>query len=134
MFATEYITSASSQSSHQSSSTSLSNPCPALTADELALAECIEVIEAGVEDIIINKANEKEKKWRDHEIAHGEFSKQFLSAFHNVPFQDQVDNVGSTNSSFVPKFLLKSAQYPSNSEGNPWPTVIVEVANIQTFA
>ena len=37
---------------------------------------------------------------RDHEIAHGEFSKQFLSAFHNVPFQDQVDNVGSTSMYF----------------------------------
>ncbi|CAH1768887.1 12705_t:CDS:2, partial [Entrophospora sp. SA101] len=228
MFATEYETSASSQSSRRSSSTSLSNLCPALTADELALAECIEVIEAGVEDVIINKANEKEKKWwidgnykiidekrlplilvenvsykefekkceranaskfweyengivtiielpkRDHEIAHGEFSYQFLSAFHNVPYQDRVSEVGSTSmyfsvfslqayiiisnltqlysacytsgdgrrrgtykqsdSSFVPSLLPKPAQYPSDSEGNPWPTVIVEVANTQTFA
>ncbi|CAJ0745394.1 24513_t:CDS:2, partial [Entrophospora sp. SA101] len=195
MFATEYETSASSQSSRRSSSTSLSNLCPALTADELALAECIEVIEAGVEDVIINKANEKEKKWwidgnykiideksykefekkceranaskfweyengivtiielpkRDHEIAHGEFSYQFLSAFHNVPYQDRVSEVGSTtcytsgdgrrrgtykqsDSSFVPSLLPKPAQYPSDSEGNPWPTVIVEVANTQTFA
>ena len=63
MFATEYETSTSSQSSHRSSSTSLSNPCPAPTADELALTECIEIIEAGVKEIIINKANEKEKKW-----------------------------------------------------------------------
>ncbi|CAJ0907726.1 10793_t:CDS:2, partial [Entrophospora sp. SA101] len=223
-----YETSASSQSSRRSSSTSLSNLCPALTADELALAECIEVIEAGVEDVIINKANEKEKKWwidgnykiidekrlplilvenvsykefekkceranaskfweyengivtiielpkRDHEIAHGEFSYQFLSAFHNVPYQDRVSEVGSTSmyfsvfslqayiiisnltqlysacytsgdgrrrgtykqsdSSFVPSLLPKPAQYPSDSEGNPLPTVIVEVANTQTFA
>ncbi|CAJ0831491.1 15147_t:CDS:10, partial [Entrophospora sp. SA101] len=163
IFATEYKTSASSQNSHQSSSTSLSNPCPALTADELALAECIEVIEAGVKDVIINKANEKEKMefekkceranaskfWeyengtvtiielprRDHEIAHGEFSKQFLSAFHNVHIKIKLIMLDQqSDSSFVPKFLPKPAQYPSDSEGNPWLTIIIEVANTQTFA
>ncbi|PKK69512.1 hypothetical protein RhiirC2_866709 [Rhizophagus irregularis] len=34
-----------------------------LDANKQAFIECIKVIEANIEDIIINKANEKEKKW-----------------------------------------------------------------------
>ena len=50
----------SSCSSRRSSTTSLSDP---LDADEQARIECIEFIEANVEDVMINKANKKEKKW-----------------------------------------------------------------------
>ncbi|CAI2186472.1 3331_t:CDS:2, partial [Funneliformis geosporum] len=61
MFAIEYkTTSFFSLSSHRSSTTTLSDAC---LADKLALIECIEIIKANVEDLIINKTNEKEKKW-----------------------------------------------------------------------
>ena len=74
MFTTVYETSAHScqsslasvlsnssitSSSCQSSVTSLSD----LTANELAFQECIEVIDANVEEVITNKANAREKKW-----------------------------------------------------------------------
>jgi hypothetical protein len=42
-----------------SSVTSLSD----LTADELAFQECIEIINANVEEVITNKADAREKKW-----------------------------------------------------------------------
>ncbi|CAB5332915.1 unnamed protein product [Rhizophagus irregularis] len=45
--------------SHKGSVTSL----PDLTADELAFQECIEVIDANVEEVITNKADAREKKW-----------------------------------------------------------------------
>ncbi|CAI2191267.1 4690_t:CDS:2 [Funneliformis geosporum] len=202
MFATEYeTTSSSSLSSRRSSTTTLSDAC---LSDELALIECIEIIEANVEDPIINKANEKEKKWwidgnyktidgkklplilmedvsydefekkceranaskfweyrdgtviiielpmRDHEVAHGEFADQFKEAFYNLPRQDRVRNIGTTTCyasgrkgrkgskkqsdvSFVPKGLPNPAQYPSDPEGNPWPTIICETANTQSL-
>ncbi|RGB34237.1 hypothetical protein C1646_760775 [Rhizophagus diaphanus] len=143
-------------------------------ADEYALRECIEIIEANVEEVIINKADEREKKWwidgnykiidenrlplilvedlpnGDHESAHGEFTEQFLSAFANLPRQDKVKFVGSTtcsatpgrrargsskqsDASFVPKLLLNPAQNPRDAQGNPWPTIIVEVASSQSL-
>ncbi len=34
---------------------------------------------------------------RDHEVAHGEFTRQFLNALSNVPRQNQVSNTGSTS-------------------------------------
>ena len=46
-------------SSHKGSVTSL----PDLTADELAFQECIEVINANMEEVITNKADAREKKW-----------------------------------------------------------------------
>jgi len=52
----------SSQSSRRSSVTSLSDQ-DYQDADEFALRECIEIIEANVEEVIINKADEREKKW-----------------------------------------------------------------------
>jgi hypothetical protein len=51
--------SSTASSIRQSSVTSLSD----LTADELAFQECIEVIDANVEEVIINKADAREKKW-----------------------------------------------------------------------
>ena len=36
---------------------------PDLTADELVFQECIEVIDANVEEVITNKADAREKKW-----------------------------------------------------------------------
>jgi len=53
------LTSSSITSSTLSSVTSLSD----LTADELAFQECIEVIDANVEEVITNKADAREKKW-----------------------------------------------------------------------
>ena len=53
------ISSSTASSSHQSSVTSLSD----LTANELAFQECIEVIDANVEEVITNKADAIEKKW-----------------------------------------------------------------------
>jgi hypothetical protein len=51
--------SSTASSIRQSSVTSLSD----LTADELAFQECIEVIDANVEEVITNKADAREKKW-----------------------------------------------------------------------
>ena len=51
--------SSTASSSCRSSVTSLSD----LTADELAFQECIEIINANVEEVITNKADAREKKW-----------------------------------------------------------------------
>ncbi|PKY16047.1 hypothetical protein RhiirB3_402457 [Rhizophagus irregularis] len=196
MFTAEFETFAavSSQSSRRSSVTSLSDK-DYQDADELALKECIEIIDANVEEkkwwrdgyykiidenrlplILVEDVSyeEFEKKcervnaskfWeyrdgtvviielpnRDHESAHGEFTEQFLSAFANLPRRDKVKCVGSTtcsatperrvrgnskqsDASFVPKLLPNPAQNPCDTEGNPWPTIIVEVANTQSLA
>ncbi|POG62151.1 hypothetical protein GLOIN_2v1785666 [Rhizophagus irregularis DAOM 181602=DAOM 197198] len=168
MFTTEFETiTVSSQSSRRSSVTSLSDQ-DYQDADEFALRECIEIIEANVEEVIIDKADEREKKWwidgnykiigentrlplilvedlpnRDHEVAHGEFTRQFLNALSNVPRQNQVSNTGSTNpgdlfskqsdASYTPKQLPKPAANSCDAQGNPWPTVIVEIANTQSL-
>ena len=59
MFTTVYETSAHSR---RSSETSLSDQnCQ--DADKLALQECIEIIDANVEEVITNKADAREKKW-----------------------------------------------------------------------
>ncbi|CAI2176153.1 20274_t:CDS:2, partial [Funneliformis geosporum] len=39
-----------------------------------------------------------------------------------------------SDASFVPKLLPKPAQNPCDAEGNPWPNIIVEVANSQSLA
>ncbi|CAI2186900.1 13200_t:CDS:2 [Funneliformis geosporum] len=84
---------------------------------------------------------------RDHEIAHYAFTKQFM---RQDP-QDTVDYVGSTtchatpgritrgsskqpDSSFVPRLLPKPAQNPCDVQGNPWPTIIIEVANSESLS
>jgi hypothetical protein len=53
------ISSSTTLSSRRSSVTSLSD----FTADELAFQECIDVIDANVEEVITNKADAREKKW-----------------------------------------------------------------------
>ncbi|RIA81053.1 hypothetical protein C1645_791329 [Glomus cerebriforme] len=82
----------------------------------------------------------------DHEIAHREFSRQFI----RQDSQDTVRDVGSKTCysagrkgpkgsskqakvSLVPKGLPNPAEYPSDPEGNPWPTIICEIANIQSL-
>ncbi|UZO18472.1 uncharacterized protein OCT59_009785 [Rhizophagus irregularis] len=172
MFTTEFETiTVSSQSSRRSSVTSLSDQ-DYQDADEFALRECIEIIEANVEEVIIDKADEREKKWwidgnykiigentrlplilvedvielpnRDHEVAHGEFTRQFLNALSNVPRQNQLvlllQDVDpgdlfskQSDASYTPKQLPKPAANSCDAQGNPWPTVIVEIANTQSL-
>ncbi|CAG8492764.1 9715_t:CDS:2 [Paraglomus brasilianum] len=53
-----------SQSSRRSSVASLSDfDQDHQDADKLAFQECIEIIDANVEDVITNKADAREKKW-----------------------------------------------------------------------
>ncbi|CAG8752244.1 18182_t:CDS:2 [Rhizophagus irregularis] len=172
----------STANSHKGSVTSL----PDLTADELAFQECIEVIDANVEEIDGNyktidenrlpliliedvSYEEFEKKceitkasryWefqdgmvviielpnRDHEMAHYEFTRQFI---HQDP-QDTVDITGAStchttpghitrssskqpDCSFTPRIMPKPAPNPCDLQGNPWPTIIVEVANSESL-
>ncbi|GES80625.1 hypothetical protein GLOIN_2v1697953 [Rhizophagus clarus] len=113
-------------------------------ADELAFQECIEIINSNVEEVIINKADAREKKWWNDENYKiiDEERIQFLNAFSNVSRQNRVSNTGSTrrrswesskqsDASFTPKQLPKLAANSCDTWGNPWPTVIVEIANIQ---
>ncbi|CAG8477310.1 18415_t:CDS:2, partial [Acaulospora morrowiae] len=142
------------------------------SADEEAFLECIEAIKANLGDVnIIKKASDKEKKWwidgnykaideerfwefddgvviiyelpnSDHEVAHTTFSRQFLSAFTNLQFQDDVTGAGATSmyrfgakicTSFVPNCLPIPSTHPSDAQGNPWPTVVCEVARSQSL-
>ncbi|CAB5126278.1 unnamed protein product [Rhizophagus irregularis] len=147
MFTTEFETiTVSSQSSRRSSVTSLSDQ-DYQDADEFALRECIEIIEANVEEVIIDKADEREKKWwidgnykiigentrlplilvedvielpnRDHEVAHGEFTRQFLNALSNVPRQNQVSNTGSTTCSSTPGCRSRGFSKQSDASYTP---------------
>ncbi|CAG8500934.1 1427_t:CDS:2 [Acaulospora morrowiae] len=82
----------------------------------------------------------------DHEVAHTAFSRQFLSAFTNLQFQDDVTGAGATtclgsgrrsarqaDTSFVPNRLPIPSPHPSDAQGNPWPTVVCEVARCQSL-
>ncbi|PKY52333.1 hypothetical protein RhiirA4_469904 [Rhizophagus irregularis] len=93
--------------------------------------------------IIINKADEREKKWwidgnykiidenrlplilvedlpnRDHEVAHGEFTRQFLNALSNVPRQNQVSNTGSTTCSSTPGCRSRGFSKQSDASYTP---------------
>ncbi|EXX63756.1 hypothetical protein RirG_149340 [Rhizophagus irregularis DAOM 197198w] len=131
----------STANSHKGSVTSL----PDLTADELAFQECIEVIDANVEEIDGNyktidenrlpliliedvSYEEFEKKceitkasryWefqdgmvviielpnRDHEMAHYEFTRQFI---HQDP-QDTVDITGASTCHTTPGHITRSS-------------------------
>ncbi|CAG8726380.1 8733_t:CDS:2, partial [Funneliformis mosseae] len=87
---------------------------------------------------------------RDHEVTHGEFVRQFLNAFSNLQYQDRVRCTGAitcsatpkhiargskqADASFVPRLLPIPSQNSCDSEGTPWPTVIVEVADSQSLA
>ncbi|CAB4468674.1 hypothetical protein RhiirA1_439346 [Rhizophagus irregularis] len=81
----------------------------------------------------------------DHEVAHTQFTRQFLSAFSNVAVQDDVDNIAGTScidgasakqpdAAFVPVRLPKPSPYPCDLQGNPWPTIVCEVANTQSLS
>ncbi|CAG8615480.1 14929_t:CDS:2, partial [Funneliformis caledonium] len=109
------LSSSSASTSAQSTcqNTSLYNP----NADEFALQECIKIIKSNVEDVVTYKTNKNEKKMlvsaTPEHIARGP-SKQ-------------------ADASFIPPLLPTPAQIPCDSEGTPWPTVIVKVANSQSL-
>ncbi|RIA91716.1 hypothetical protein C1645_108299 [Glomus cerebriforme] len=86
----------------------------------------------------------------EHERAHGEFTKRFMSAFNNATAQDDVDNCGAKSlysniqtgeyeepdACFTPVRLqdpLNQALNPCDKNGNPWPTIIFEVASSETL-
>ncbi|CAG8592384.1 19585_t:CDS:2 [Dentiscutata erythropus] len=88
-----------------------------------------------------------ELPYRDHEAAHADFTTQFLSAFANLPRQDRVSYTAAPtcwdserssakqpDTSFVPKCLPKPSPHPSDAQGNPWPTVVCEVARSQSLS
>ncbi|CAB4405387.1 unnamed protein product [Rhizophagus irregularis] len=83
---------------------------------------------------------------RDHEMAHYEFTRQFI----HQDSQDTVDIAGAStchatpghitrssskqpDCSFTPRIMPKPAPNPCDLQGNPWPTIIVEVANSESF-
>ncbi|CAG8604848.1 12786_t:CDS:2 [Acaulospora morrowiae] len=78
------------------------------------------------------------------------FGYMFMDAFRNVPPQDGVDDLGAkslyTNlqtdeyeepdACFVPQRLLSPripARHPCDHDGNPWPTIILEVASSESL-
>ncbi|RIA98200.1 hypothetical protein C1645_731844 [Glomus cerebriforme] len=86
----------------------------------------------------------------EHEAAHSKFSRQFTSAFNNATPQDDIADWGAkslyTNlqsgeyeepdACFVPIRLLDPLNPAPNScdrNGNPWPTIIFEVASSETL-
>ncbi|CAG8658046.1 7244_t:CDS:2, partial [Dentiscutata erythropus] len=83
----------------------------------------------------------------DHEVAHGEFSFQFQRAFHGLPLEDRFLGTGAKtcfesgrksarqpDASFIPSCLPKPSPNPSDAQGNPWPTIVCEVARSQSLA
>ncbi|RIA89353.1 hypothetical protein C1645_824982 [Glomus cerebriforme] len=151
----------------------VSNTVNRTTTYELAFQECIEVIDANVEEVITNKADSREKKWwidgnykiidenrlpliLIEGVSYEEFEKkcEFANASRCWEFQDgmdTVDCVGSStchatpvritrgsskqsDSSFVPRLMPKPARSPCDVQGNPWPTIIVEVANSESLS
>ncbi|GES99452.1 hypothetical protein GLOIN_2v1546814 [Rhizophagus clarus] len=80
----------------------------------------------------------------DHEVAHTQFTRQFLSPFSNLAILDDVDNIAGTtcisgtsakqpDAAFVPIRLPKPSPNPCDRKGNPWPTIVCEVANTQSL-
>ncbi|CAG8539272.1 4216_t:CDS:2 [Paraglomus occultum] len=84
----------------------------------------------------------------EHEITHAKFTRQFTSAFNNVSAQDDICVLGAiklyTNlpsneyqepdACFIPRRLLgQPAQNPCDRNGNPWPSIIFEVASSETL-
>ncbi|EXX62086.1 hypothetical protein RirG_165200 [Rhizophagus irregularis DAOM 197198w] len=140
MFTTEFETiTVSSQSSRRSSVTSLSDQ-DYQDADEFALRECIEIIEANVEEVIIDKADEREKKWwidGNYKII-GENTRLPLILVEDLVLLLQDVDPGDlfskqSDASYTPKQLPKPAANSCDAQGNPWPTVIVEIANTQSL-
>ncbi|PKK67722.1 hypothetical protein RhiirC2_713899 [Rhizophagus irregularis] len=96
----------------------------------------IEIIEANVEKVIINKADEREKKWWidgnykiiDENRICSILLDSLLSLWRiSRGFSKQSD------ASYTPKQLPKPAANSCDAQGNPWPTVIVEIANTQSL-
>ncbi|CAB4473709.1 unnamed protein product [Rhizophagus irregularis] len=119
------ISSSTASSSRRGSVTSVTSLD--LTADELAFQECIEVIDANVEEVITNKAREK-KWWVDGNYKIIDENRLPLILIEGDP-QDAVDSSGSTtihatpgritrgsskqpDDSFVPTLLPKPAPNP----------------------
>ncbi|RUS13132.1 hypothetical protein BC937DRAFT_86282, partial [Endogone sp. FLAS-F59071] len=80
---------------------------------------------------------------RVHEVVAWKFSFLFMLAFAGVVPQDGIlaagkadckvdEEVKSPNASFVPLCLPKPSLHPCDNVGNPWPTIIVEVAKSKT--
>ncbi|CAG8576869.1 10654_t:CDS:2 [Acaulospora morrowiae] len=85
----------------------------------------------------------------DHESAIGEFSRHFLNHFNNVASQDDIRTWGAKDlynlatgeykdpdACFVPRRLLNLPNpvlNPCDNVGNPWPTIILEVASSETL-
>ncbi|CAG8707019.1 15455_t:CDS:2, partial [Funneliformis mosseae] len=106
-------------------------------------------------DIVVNEADEKEKKWWLGKGSLGslgidEESYMFLYAIRNATNQNSVFNWGSislyTNLStnkyeepdacFIPIRLLEASNAvlnPCDRNGSPWPTIILEVASSETL-
>ncbi|CAG8639612.1 18388_t:CDS:2, partial [Acaulospora morrowiae] len=127
------------------------------SADEEAFLECIEAIEANLEDVnIIKKASDKEKKWWingnykaiDEErlplglmenVTYREYEKKVKLQTQPSPIYN-FKNAGATtclgsgrrsarqaDTSSVPNRLPIPSPHPSDVQGNPWPTVVCEV-------
>ncbi|CAJ0838745.1 306_t:CDS:2 [Entrophospora sp. SA101] len=78
----------------------------------------------------------------EHEVTHSKFSRQFTSAFNNALAQDDIEDWGAKNeyeepdACFIPKRLLdplNPAQNTCDQNGNPWPTIILEIASSETL-
>ncbi|CAB5208895.1 unnamed protein product [Rhizophagus irregularis] len=125
------ISSSTASSSRRGSVTSVTSLD--LTADELAFQECIEVIDANVEEVITNKAREK-KWWVDGNYKIIDENRLPLILIEGDP-QDAVDSSGSTTIHATPGRITRgSSKQPDDSFGNPWPTIIIEVANSESLS
>uniref|UniRef100_U9TQL0 Uncharacterized protein n=1 Tax=Rhizophagus irregularis (strain DAOM 181602 / DAOM 197198 / MUCL 43194) TaxID=747089 RepID=U9TQL0_RHIID len=167
----------------------------------MSTTECIKVIDANAEEVITNKADEREKKWwidgnyktidkdrlpliliegvsyeefekkceitnaskywefrdgivvifelpnRDHEYAHSAFSRQFehqdpqstvdscrSATCHATPGRITRGSSKQPDDSFMPTLLPRPARNPCDLQGNPWPTIIAEVANSESLS
>ncbi|CAG8619669.1 23419_t:CDS:2, partial [Gigaspora rosea] len=157
-----------------STSSSLSRTSSQNSEDE-AFKECIEAIESNLDSNIINKANDKEKKWwidgnykaidekrlplrlvknvtyreyeKKSEIANAARCWEFddgVVIIYELPNYRVLGTGAATcqdsgrrsakqpDTSFVPR-LPKPSPHPSDAQGNPWPTVVCEVARSQSL-
>ncbi|CAB5345357.1 unnamed protein product [Rhizophagus irregularis] len=127
-----------------------------LDANKQAFIECIKVIEANIEDIIINKANEKEKKWwidgnykfidenrlpliLMENVTYDEFEKKCEKATASKFWEYRDKNViiielpkgdyEVAHREFIRQFIYQDPQ----DTGNTWPTIICETASTQSL-
>ncbi|CAB4439349.1 unnamed protein product [Rhizophagus irregularis] len=84
---------------------------------------------------------------RDHEYAHSAFSRQFehqdpqstvdscrSETYHATPGRITRGSSKQPDDSFMPTLLPRPARNPCDLQGNPWPTIIVEVANSESLS